>query len=152
MHEKSCFFIGHRDTREEVFPLLMAEVERHITASGVRDFYVGHYGSFDRMAARAVIEMKKQYADIRLTMLLPYHPAIRPIELPAGFDGSVYPEGQEKIPYKAAISRANMYIIGRVDHLICYVDHPSNGSRAVMEVAMKRKVHVVNIAGWYPDL
>lgn len=152
MQKKSCFFIGHRDTREEVFPLLMAEIERHITASGVRNFYVGHYGSFDRMAARAVIEMKKQYADIRLTMLLPYHPAIRPIELPAGFDGSVYPEGQEKIPYKAAISRANMYIIGRVDHLICYVDHPSNGSRAVMEVAMKRKVHVVNIAGWYPDL
>lgn len=48
---KSCFFIGHRDSDTEIYPSLLAEVERHVTEYGVTDFFVGHYGRFDRMAA-----------------------------------------------------------------------------------------------------
>lgn len=147
MQKVSCFFIGHRDTKEGIYPLLIKEIERHIIEFGVRDFYVGHYGSFDRMAARAVIELKKQYSDLRLTMLLPYHPSIRPVELPPGFDGSCFPDGQEKVPHRAAILRANLYMGRRVSHLICYVDHPSGGSRAVMEMAIKQKIYVTNLGG-----
>jgi len=56
---KSCFFIGHRDANAEIYPNLLAEVERHVTEYCVTDFFVGHYGSFDRMAAQAVKEVKK---------------------------------------------------------------------------------------------
>ena len=49
---KSCFFIGHRDSDTEIYPSLLAEVERHVTEYGVTDFFVGHYGRFDRMAAQ----------------------------------------------------------------------------------------------------
>lgn len=55
---KSCFFIGHRDADAEIYPFLLTEVERHVTEHGVSDFFVGHYGSFDRMAAQAVKEIK----------------------------------------------------------------------------------------------
>ena len=48
---KSCFFIGHRDANVNIYPSLLSEVERHVTEYGVTDFFVGHYGSFDRMAA-----------------------------------------------------------------------------------------------------
>ena len=54
----TCFFIGHHDTGAEIYPVLLAEVERHIVECGVTDFFVGHYGSFDRMAAQAVKEAK----------------------------------------------------------------------------------------------
>ena len=80
--KKSCFFIGHSNTGAEVLPLLAEAVERHITEYGVTSFYVGHYGSFDDMAAHTVKEAKKRHPEVRLMLVLPYHPAIRPIEKP----------------------------------------------------------------------
>ena len=48
---KSCFFIGHREASEEIYPALYAAVEQHILEYGVTEFIVGHYGGFDRLAA-----------------------------------------------------------------------------------------------------
>ena len=147
---KRCFMIGHRDTPEKIYPLLAEAIEQHISALGVQEFYIGHYGSFDAMAAKAVIAAKNQHPNIRLFMLLPYHPTVHPIELPEGFDGSFLPEGQENVPFRVAIPRANEYMVRYVNHLICYVDHPSNGSKAVMEIALKwrdkSKLKVTNLA------
>ena len=46
---KICCFFGHRDTGDEIYPALYAEIEKHIILYGVRVFYVGGYGNFDRM-------------------------------------------------------------------------------------------------------
>lgn len=66
------------------------------------------------------------------------------------FYESCFPERQEKVPARAAILRANEYMIQKVDFLICYVSHPSSGSRTIMEKAMSRKkrgkIQVTNIA------
>ena len=43
----TCFFIGHREASEELFPVLTEVVERHITEYKVTDFVVGQYGNFD---------------------------------------------------------------------------------------------------------
>ena len=72
---KTCFFIGHRDTPDTIYPALLAEVERHITELGVGEFIVGHYGRFDSLAARAVKEAKVRHPEVELALLLPYHPA-----------------------------------------------------------------------------
>ena len=58
MGGKSCFFIGHRETSEAIYPALYAVVEQHILEYGVTEFIVGHYGGFDRLAASAVKEAK----------------------------------------------------------------------------------------------
>ena len=42
MGGKSCFFIGHRETSEEIYPALYAAVEQHILEYGVTEFIVGH--------------------------------------------------------------------------------------------------------------
>lgn len=39
--QKSCFFIGHRETPEEIYPVLCAAVEEHIVRYGVTEFIVG---------------------------------------------------------------------------------------------------------------
>lgn len=154
MQSKTCFFIGHRDAGAEVYLLLLPEIERHIVELGVSNFYVGHYGTFDSMAARAVIEAKKRHPKVRLIMLLPYHPSIRPVEIPDGYDGSYYPEGQETVPKRLAIIRANAHMIRTTDYLIAYVTHPSSGSREVLEAALKRQkrglMKVTNLSGWAP--
>lgn len=90
---KLCFFMGHRDAPEALFPALEAEVERHITGLGGTDFVVGHYGQFDRLAARAVRQAKKRHPQVSLTLLLPALPGVQPGPIPRGFDGVFCPPG-----------------------------------------------------------
>lgn len=147
---KTCFFIGHRDTGSDVVPLLEQEVERYISEYGVTDFIVGHYGTFDAMAAKAVIRAKKRHPTVTLTLLLPYHPAERPVCIPDGFDGTFYPLDMERVPKRLAIVRANQYVLRHCTHLIACVSHPSGGSWEILNAARKREarglIHVTNLA------
>lgn len=137
---KSCFFIGHREASSEILPALRNTVEQHIVEYGVTEFIVGHYGGFDRLAARAVIDAKAQHPEIMLSMLIPYHPAERPVELPSGFDNTFHPPGMEKIPRRLAIIRANRYVVDHADYLIAYVWHPGSNARELVDYARKREV------------
>ena len=132
MESKSCFFIGHREAPESIYPELAQTVEQLI-GQGVTDFYVGHYGNFDRLAAWAVITAKQRHPEVRLTMLLPYHPAERKVILPSGFDGSFYPPGMENIPRRFAIPRANRWMVEHCTHLVAYVTHPASNAGKVVE-------------------
>ena len=139
MREKSCFFIGHRESSEEIYPALYAAVEQHIVEYGVTEFIVGHYGGFDRLSASAVKAAKQFYPDVKLILLLPYHPAERPIPTPDGFDGTFYPPGMESVPRKVAIVRANRYVVDHVDYLIAYARHPASNARELLEYAKRRE-------------
>ena len=137
---KSCFFIGHRESSSMVLPVLMEAVEQHIVEYGVTEFIVGNYGGFDHLAAKAVIAAKERHPGITLSMLLPYHPAEKPIEPPQGFDNTFYPPGMEKVPRKLAIVRANRYMVDHVDYLIAYAWHPASNARDLVEYAKKREL------------
>jgi hypothetical protein len=133
---KTCFFIGHRDAPEALRPRLQTEVERQITEKGVMRFVVGRYGRFDAMAADAVRTAKQMYPAVRLELLLPYHPAERPVETPPGFDGTYYPF-EKPVPSRVAIVRANQQMIRQCHSLIAYAVHPGN-ARTFVEQAQKR--------------
>ena len=139
MEGKSCFFIGHREASEEIYPALYAAVEQHIVEYGVTEFIVGHYGGFDRLSASAVKAAKQFYPDVKLILLLPYHPAERPIPTPDGFDGTFYPPGMESVPRKVAIVRANRYVVDHVNYLIAYAWHPASNARELLEYAKRRE-------------
>ncbi len=145
-----CFFIGHREAGGELIPALAEAVERHITEYGVTSFMVGHYGNFDKLAARAVIDAKKRHPEVTLTLLLPYHPFDRPIPTPEGFDGTFYPPGMETVPRRAAIVRANHYMVDNSTHLIAYAWHPASNARELVEYAQRREhlglLHVTILA------
>ena len=102
MNGKVCFFIGHRDTPEHVYPALEQAVEQLIT-QGVTEFYVA------------------------------YHPGERPVTLPPGFDGSLYPPGMESVPRRFAIPRANRWMVEHCTHLVAYVTHPASNAGKVVE-------------------
>ena len=108
---KSCFFIGHRDAPDSVLAHLTVTLERLIVEESVGFFYVGQYGSFDRLATLAVKQLKQHYPFITLMLVLPYHPADRPIPTPPGFDGTYYPEGMENVPKRYAIVKANKQMV-----------------------------------------
>ena len=147
---KTCFFIGHREADEGVYPRLRQSVERLIAEEKVSAFYVGSRGGFDRLAAHAVIDAKRQYPNIVLMLVLPYHPGERPVELPNGFDGTYYPEALENTPRRFAIVQANKIMVDTSDWLICYVWHPASNARNLLEYARRREkrgwIQIENLA------
>ena len=147
---KSCFFIGHREADESLIQRLEIEIERLIAEEQVRYFYVGGYGGFDQIAATAVKRAKERYSNVTLNLVLPYHPAERPVEKPPGYDGTYYPEGLEKTPRPFAIVKANQLMVDTCDWLVCYVRHGASNSRNLLEYAQRRKkkglIQIKNIA------
>lgn len=147
---KSCFFIGHREVDESLLPKLQGAIERLITEEDVSYFYVGGYGGFDRIAGVAVKQAKKQHPKIVLKLVLPYHPAERPVVTPAGYDGTYYPDGIEKVPRQYAVVRSNKILVDTSDWLIAYVRHGASNSRKLLEYAQRRErkelIRVINLA------
>lgn len=137
MKGKRCFFIGHRDTTNEILPVLHAAIKQHITEYGVTEFLVGKYGGFDRLAAQCLIEAKQTHPEISLILLLPYHPTERKVELLKDFDGSCYPPGQESVLKQVAIVRANRYAVDYSNCLIAYAWH-ALGATLATSLNMRR--------------
>ena len=137
--------IGHRDVPEELRERLAKAIDEAIVRDGVTEFMVGQYGAFDRMAAGCLVEAKKAHPGLRLVLLLPYHPAERPVVLPAGFDGSFYPPGMERVPRRLAIVRANEYMARHCDVLICYALLENSNPGKIIRIANDNST-VINLA------
>ena len=146
---KTCYFIGHRDTPVEILLRLEASVERHITEYGVTDFVVGKYGNFDRLAAQVVRAAKQRHPEIRLTLLLAYYNPTQSVDLPCGFDDSLYPDGLEFVPKRAAIVRANQYMVQHSDYLIAYDKGNIGNTRELVKYAQRMEkqglIHIENL-------
>lgn len=151
----SCFFIGHRETDASLLPIIKALAERLIQQQQVSDFYVGMYGNFDRLAGEAVMQLKCDYPSVRLFLVLPYHPADRPIEAPPGYDGTFYPYGMETVSKQYAIVKANKKMIDTSNYLIAYVTHTVSNAYKLLAYALRRQkrglIDVINLGGGEMD-
>ena len=145
---KSCFMFGHSDCPESMLPQIEQAIEKY-HAEGVTEFYVGSRGRFDSLATAAVKRAKFHHKDIRLYLVLAYHPAERPVTLWDGFDGSFYPP-MENVPRQFAIVKANQYMVRTADFLICYVRHIGN-TRNLLAYANKKTEKILNIAENFID-
>lgn len=135
MSEKAIFYRIQRGIERYLFGLVCGCRAEY----GVTEFIVGHYGGFDCLAASAVKEAKRFYPEVKLTLLLPYHPAEWPIPTPDGFDGTFYPLGMECVPRKVAIVRVNRYVVDHVDYLIAYTWRPASNARELVKYAKSRR-------------
>ena len=142
---KTCFLIGHRDAPFIIREKLEKAIAAAITVYGVTEFVVGQYGAFDKMSAACLAESKKSHPELRLLLLLPYHPSERAAVLPAGFDGSFYPPGMEAVPRRLAIVRANEYMAKHCDLLIGYAVLQNSNPGRIMRKA-RPGCTVINLA------
>ena len=134
-----CFLMGSRHTGGEVWPALCRAVEEQIRTGQAGEFWVGQYGAFDRMAARALRQAKQAHPEVRLYLLLAYYPRGEARPLPEGFDGSLYPPGMERVPRRLAIPRANRYAVEQACCLIACVRDPAGNTRALTDYALARQ-------------
>lgn len=142
MEECRCFIMGHKDADNSIKDELTAQIERHITEFGVTEFLVGNHGAFDRIAAAALSRVKERYPEIRATLLLAYLPGQGKIELPDGFDESLFPSGLESVPRRFAIPRANQYTVSICRYMIAYAWQPGSNTLKMAETARRKGLEV----------
>lgn len=135
MEQKTCVFCGHRDAPSSLYERIYQAAEGLILEQGVRQFYCGDKGAFDRTAARAVHALKAQYPGIRSYKVLAYLPAAGEPE-DGLFDGSIYPDGLETVPRRLAILRRNRWMADQADFLLAYVKFPG-GAKTMLEYAVR---------------
>lgn len=145
MRDKRCFFIGHRNAPESIYPNIVSTIEKLIVENEVEEFIVGNYGMFDSMVIRALQQTKIKYPNIVLLLLTPYHPSVKKVIKPEGFDDIYYPEGMEFVPHKAAIVRANEIAIKNSEFLITYFTHSASNTEKSIEYAKCRKSVIIYI-------
>ena len=137
MNSKTCFLIGNRNTPHIIKERLADVVKKHIVEYGVTTYIVGNYGDFDRIVQGVLREVKERHPNISLYLLAPYA-LNQKVYTPIGFDGTFYPNGFEKVPFRLAIVEANRKMIEQSKYLISYCHHIGN-TRKIVEYALKRE-------------
>lgn len=67
-----CTFFGHRECPGAITPFIRIVLEQLIEEEGVRTFYVGNQGQFDRYVRGILRELKKDYPYIIYRVVLAY--------------------------------------------------------------------------------
>ncbi|MBM6693249.1 hypothetical protein H9X87_00475 [Pseudoflavonifractor capillosus] len=147
MKIRRCFFIGHRDTPEDILYALRMAIEKHITRFGVEEFVVGGYGAFDKYARIALLEAKKQYPQIVLIQLEPFQSSGRAVKLWPEFNGIFCPPIPPNTPKRMAIVKANQYIVEHSDFLIACTWKQGNAKR-IMDYASKHRLCSIDDLGY----
>lgn len=137
----ACTFFGHRDCPESIKPALYSTVENLIISNGVRTFYVGNHGNFDRLAASVLRDIKALHPDIEYYIVLAYLPQ----RAYSSTDITVYPEGIEIVPKRYAIDFRNRWMVEKSDYVITYVNRSFGGAAKAKSYAEKQGKQIIKI-------
>ena len=147
-----CCFAGHSELYDagEIYEHLLSVIEDLITTENISEFWVGNYGAFDKLSAKAVRELKIQYLDIQLNLVIPYLTTeINEYKelYYKDYDNILVADIPEKTPKKLQIIKGNQCMVKNSQVLVCYISHSWGGAAKTLEFAQKRKnIQIINLA------
>lgn len=135
-------FIGHRicdgvsceDVKNEI---------RKLIQKGSSVFLSGGLGEFDRICAKNVYELKKDFPEIKNYLIIPYTDFI--VFSPEYFDETIFPEELERIPYKIRIMMRNRCMVDKAAYALCYVNNSFGGAGKTYEYAKRKGIKLINL-------
>lgn len=155
MKNKTCCFTGHRSIPSEQYVKIKAELRKEIINlinKGVIYFGSGGAFGFDILSAEVVLELKKQYPQIKLIMVFPCknhtkYWSKKDIEkyehIKRFCDKYVYVS--EKYDYDC-MKRRNRYLVNFSEYCICYFNQPNSGTAYTVNYAEEKGLTIINIA------
>ena len=144
---KRCTFFGHRNTQDEIRPVLLHTIRALIENRNVTTFYVGDKGAYDRMAASCVRELRKEYPYIRLYIVLAYMPGKKQ-EFEKEDPDTIYPDGLEMVPPRFAITHRNRWMADRSDYAVVNIC-ARGGAADAAAYADHKGVKILNLSQAY---
>ena len=155
LRAKTCCFTGHRSLSNEE-KLKVAVRLREIIAvqikAGVVFYGAGGARGFDALAALTVLDMKKEYPQLRLILVLPCEDQTRGWR---SEDIAIYEDikrRSDKVVYVSreytpdCMHRRNRHLVNHSGTCICYLTRSTGGTAYTVDYARKKGLHVINIA------
>ena len=153
---KTCCFTGHRImkiTPELVQGLRGAIID--VIGKGVTEFYDGGAIGFDVLCTETIVEMKAEYSDIKLHLLLPCPPKeqikgwnkaqITRYEKMLNAADSVTVVSEHYT--KECMKRRNQQLVELADCCICYCTNHRSGTGQTVRMAKDKGIEVINLSG-----
>ncbi len=142
----ACTFIGHRNCPGCIRKKLYSEIDCLITKKEVNTFYVGTEGAFDKLVYKTLCELEKKHK-IKINVVLAY---LNRKNEDNYYDigKTVFPDCMTKTPLRFAINKRNLYMLGKVEYLICFLDTPFSNTFSFVEKAKKKKIKIINLGSF----
>ena len=144
-------FAGHSliSSTDRVKETVKEQIRNNIIDVKLITCYLGGYGDFDEICARACRELKQEYDDIEVVYVTPYislseQAKIKEMQSYGLCDTSIYPP-IENVPLRFAISKRNEWMITNADLIIAYVNRSYGGAYKSLQVAKRKKKKIINI-------
>lgn len=151
MEHRRCCFAGHGQLSygEDVYEKLIEVLKRLVTEENVTEFFVGNYGSFDRLCARAVRHIKEEFPHIILTLVVPY--LTQEIKknkdyFNSAFDSILVADMPENTPKAIKILKCNEYMVRKSEFVVAYVKYSFGGAYKTIKFAQRKGKKEINIA------
>ncbi len=141
-----CTFFGHRDTPQNIKPILEKTLRELIKEHSNIIFYVGNYGNFDRMVISVLKSLSVTHKNLSYFVVLAYLPTTNNQQKALDCIPTLYPEGIENVPKKYAISFCNKWKVKKCDMVISYITHNIGGAVQFTKYALNQKKLIINLA------
>ena len=153
--DRTACFTGHRTIpflqkkkiKKRTKQVLIEAIEQ-----GYRYFGVGGALGFDMLAAQTVLELKGEYPEIKLILVLPCENQTR------GWD-QAYVEEYERIKaaadkvvytskdyYSGCMHKRNRHLVDNSSLCICYLTEQSGGTAYTVNYARSQGLKIINVA------
>ena len=155
LKSKTCCFAGHRvmsDQEKQIAAVRLRQVIAELVKEGVVYYGAGGALGFDTLAAQTVLEMKKEYPQLRLILVLPCEDQTRGWR---SEDIAVYEDimrRSDKVVYVSreytpdCMHKRNRHLVGHSGACICYLTRSSGGTSYTVDYAPRKGLHIINIA------
>lgn len=137
-----CGFAGHSKVYDSnLEEKIYEKCEELIIRYKINEFWVGHYGDFDLLAAKVVNRLKEHYPDIKLILVIPY--LVKEImdnkeEYYKKYDSILIAPIPESTPQKYRILKCNHFLVNNCSFLITYINYSFGGAWKTLSYAHKR--------------
>lgn len=155
LKSKTCCFTGHRvmsDQEKQIAAVRLRQVIAELVKEGVVYYGAGGALGFDTLAAQTVLEMKKEYPQIRLILVLPCEDQTRNWR---SEDIEIYENIKARCDKVVYVSRRytpdcmykrNRHLVDHSGTCICYLTREGGGTAYTVGYAWKKGVHITNLA------
>jgi len=154
MREQTCLFTGHRDIPTQDYYEIKKRTRAAIISlieKGVVYYGAGGARGFDTIAAETVLELKKDYPQIKLILVLPCPEQTKGwdekdiqkyAEIKDRADKVVYTSGHY---FRGCMHVRNRHLVDHSRYCICYLTKDTGGTAFTVKYAKTKGLKVYNI-------
>ena len=139
----ACVFTGHRKLGEDFSARKLKFAIRKLIKRGVHTFYNGMAIGFDLLAAEKLIELKKEYPQVRLVACIPcYHQEKSFSERDKKRYVEILKKADEQILlseryFRGCMQARDKYMAERADCMIAYCEKETGGAAYTVKIFQK---------------